>query len=90
MEQTRGLHRVLAYINSTKNDRVPFILESIEGLDYAHLLLEFLPLLEEVYSFNDLTDPDWIAPYVDACTTAPIATPSEQLLVLSHIKQTVT
>ena len=79
----------MAYINSTKNDRVPFILESIEGLDYAHLLLEFLPLLEEVYSFNDLTDPDWIAPYVDACNTVPIVTPSEQLLILSRIKQAV-
>lgn len=90
LQQTRGLPRILKYIEKSPNPRIPIIIKDILGLKCAHLLLEFLPLLEKIYTLGTGHDLSWIDEYdymfqwivSDGIT-------QEQLLALARMKQII-
>lgn len=63
LEKTRGLPRIIRHIDGSKNTQIPAILEDISELKYAPLLLEFFPLLEEIYRIESEWGLWWIDGY---------------------------
>lgn len=63
LENTRWLWRVLKYIDGSQNPQIPLILEDISSIGCAPLLLEFLPLLEQIYKLESQFGLGWIDEY---------------------------
>lgn len=90
LENTRGLQRLLKYINKSKNTQIPAILEEISVLECAHLLLEFLPLLEQIYRLESEEGLKWMDQYSHLLNPEMTELKhQEQLLSFARIKQVI-
>lgn len=79
---------MLSHIDKTPHPHIARILEVVFGLKCAHLLLEFLPLLEKIYHINPEQDMSWMDDYVDTDLIEETTT-AEQLMSLVQIKRII-
>lgn len=60
---TYGIGRVLRSMDERKDTEIISILEDISQLDFGHLLVPYIPLLEQIYRFEGKGSLGWMNEY---------------------------